>query len=77
MSTILQCDQEIQDLLTEVMDLPRERGKQGLIDREFGTKSVGPSKNFKIRVRYKCKDGENLPTVGSIASMRSQPDIRF
>ena len=77
LSVIIRCDQEIEDLLTEIITIPREKGKQDSIDRKHGTKSVGPSPIFGIRVRYKYRTGEDLPTVGSISSTRSLPDIRF
>jgi hypothetical protein len=77
LSVILQCDQEIQDLLSEVMTIPKDKGKQDDIDRKYGTKSVVPSKTFKIRVRYKYQDWQDLPMVGCIASTRRRPDIRF
>jgi hypothetical protein len=77
LSAIEKCHQEAWQLIDEIAMIPSGRGKQDAYDRVYGTKSVGPSKVFKLRVRYKYREGDNFPTVGSIASSRSQPDIRF
>ena len=70
-------DAEIRELLAEIPRVRKGRGKRDAIDREYGTFSVGPTKTFGIRIRYAYREGDDYPTVGSIASNWKLPDIRI